>query len=169
MLKTIIAILCLSVFTLGGISSSGDISKLNSCEVLSNDYLAKVLDWSASAIKKDETRFKRASVCTINHDEENMLVRLGWSSSAAKKNRVPERQFAKFLKDGEKGMKYEEVSKNTESQVLFGKGQEKFNFITYIARKRFGNSSMIQVEVRTRSKDEEKYREKVLEMIEKIK
>lgn len=173
MIKTIITILMLSAFAFGFNSEeifiASDFSKKKACEVFDNKYLADTLNWNSSIIKKEETKFRRASVCTINHSEENMLVRLGWKSDRAVNNKVLEKQFANFLKKGEKGIKYKEISNQNGNQILFGKGQEKLGFITYIARKRFGNEKAIQVEIRSKTRDEESSRKLVLEMIEKVK
>ncbi len=168
-MKILITVLFLSVFVFGQNSELDNFSKMNPCDVLSNTYLVESMNWTKELIKKNEEKFRRSSVCTINHDEENMLVRLGWKSEKAVNNEVLAKQFAGFLSKGEKGIKYEEISNKDGIQVLYGKGQEKFGFITYIARKRFGNKKAIQIEIRSKSRDEESSRKLALEMIERVK
>ena len=165
-MKIILTILFLSVFAFGQADSKKKFDK-NACDVLSNEYLAEKMNWNAKMIKKDETKFRRASVCTINHGEENMLVRIGEKSEKAIARKSLEKQYAGFLKNGEEGLKYMEIDSDENTQILYAAGEEKFGFTTFIARKRFGNERNFRVEIRSKTRNENDAKALVLEMVEK--
>lgn len=101
--------------------------------------------------------------------EETFFIRLGWKSKKAEERKALEKQFANYLKNGEKGIVYSEVKNKGGVQILKGKkDKDRMGLYLYITRKRFGNNSELQCELYTKTEDDSNF-EKLEKFIGKVK
>lgn len=141
------------------------LKKQEACSAITTADLVEVLGWSEADIKSDQGRdTKKVSICNLLHQEEKLMVRLGWKSEAAQKNKVLENNFKKYLEKGEGKISYTAIDETT----LQGDVEDRGGQHIYMVRKRFGNEAEIQIELVVPAKDDT-YQEKLKMLLTKVK
>lgn len=134
-------------------SGSGDatatIEKKEACEQVDDQTIVEIMGWSASNLKKEQMmslKDRDITVCNYLHGDDKLLIRLAWKSEKSEENKVLEKNFKRFLNEGENELSYKEISSTADSQTIFGTGKGRGGQTQYILRKRFGNSVDVQIE-----------------------
>ena len=153
-------------------SATAQLQKQKACEVLSIEQVADLLNVDVANLVKEDMSFaegKRRSICHIVVKDEiaSYNMRLGWKSERAQAKKVLEKNYAKYLSQGEEQMKnYQELKNDGDVQILYGveKGKQGTN---HLIRKRYGNSAEVKIEILTSTENQE-LKNLLLEIVEKI-
>ncbi len=163
-------VLIFSIMSISYLSAkeSKTLPKKLASEAVDMSLIAKTMGWDKAKITQRPDDFsKKFSLCTWTHADESIFLRLGWKSEKAASTKVLERQFGIYLENGEKDLKYTEVKKADNYQIIQGKGNSSDGRIVYIVRKRFGNNAELQFEYYTNKEDPKAY-EKLLKFVEGV-
>lgn len=154
-----------------GSLAGGDLEKKEACEHLDKSVVAEVMGWEAENVtaKVMMSWEKRGvTVCHYNWTDKNLLVRLAWTKERSIENKNVSKQFQQLLDEGEQGLVYEELESESGTQMLFGYGKDYSGQNQYIARKRFGEKLVMQVECTAVEDDLDGYREKLTRLLGRI-
>lgn len=142
----------------------------NACESIDNFSLEVILDWVATDMIKKEDHFDtKFSICNIRHLDEALKIHLSWKSEVAINNELLTKDYEKWMDIGDNGRVYTELERGEGYQIIYNRSNRSNNGKAYLARKRFGDASEVQIEFESSTKDEEYAKAKLVELLSKVK
>lgn len=144
------------------------LERQNACEVMTMDEIAALLHTVADQLAQDNMDMgKDNSICYYYSKDGNkkLFMRMAWANERAQEYEVLTRQYSSLLQNGDKTIStYTHIATTANSQIIYGKNEDRVGNMIHIARKRFGNTAEVQVELTTSDKDTD-YKDRLVDIV----
>ncbi|MFK7933918.1 MAG: hypothetical protein AB8G22_10430 [Saprospiraceae bacterium] len=148
------------------------LAKKDACEYLERGEMSKILQWNHIAVTQqliESVENGKQTTCNFIHEDQQLQFRIAWEEATTPDAYVLVKRYGEYLEKGDGNVNFRVASADAHSQTIFGIGKTTEKEHRYIMRKRFGNTTDIELIMVTTKNAAAEFRTKLLQLMEVIK